>query len=431
MVKSLFRNLVVSVIRYEAKLVLVKYKPRIVVVVGSVGKTTTKDAVYSILAKRHFVRKSEKSFNSDIGVPLTILGCKNAWSHPIGWLQNILEGLFLILLKNNYPEWLVLEVGADKPGDISGIARWLQSDAVILTRLPEVPVHVEFFDSPKAVVREKASIITSLKPGGLCIGNGDDPIIRTIMKENDLGREITFGESRESTVYASHYGITSHNKKPVGIRFHLHHNKEDIPIDITGVVGRQHMLPVIAAAAFGVGVNVPLSDIVDALSVYTPPNGRMKLMNGVKNTLIIDDTYNSSPVAVLEALATLEKVHTTGRKIAVLGDMMELGKFSIEEHKRVGERASSVVAMLITVGFRARDIAEGALHMGMDESKILQYDDAREAGKELQNILEDGDVVLLKASQSIRLERVVEEIMAEPMRKGELLVRQEREWKRR
>lgn len=121
-----------------------KYKPRIVAVTGSVGKTSTKDAIFAVLADNQHVRKSDKSFNSEIGLPLTILGCPNAWNNPLRWLQNIFDGFLLLVLPSRYPAWLVLEVGADRPGDISGVAKWLPVDVAVITRLPEVPVHVEF-----------------------------------------------------------------------------------------------------------------------------------------------------------------------------------------------------------------------------------------------------------------------------------------------
>ena len=144
--RTVFKNLVVAVITLEARAVLRKYKPKIVAITGSVGKTSTKDAIYAALARGGRVRKSEKSFNSEIGLPLTILGVPNAWHNPLRWLQNIVDGLFLLVLTVEYPEWLVLEVGADRPGDIRSLAAWLPVDIAVITRLPEIPVHVEFFD---------------------------------------------------------------------------------------------------------------------------------------------------------------------------------------------------------------------------------------------------------------------------------------------
>src|SRR3989338_6438454 len=145
------RFCVVLLLTAQARAVLRKYHPHIIAVTGSVGKTSTKDAIYTVLSSKFFVRKSEKSFNSDVGVPLTILGCKNAWNNPFLWAKNLLEGFALLILKNHYPKWLVLEVGADRPGDIRKLARWLKPDVVVITALPDVPVHVEFFDSPEDV----------------------------------------------------------------------------------------------------------------------------------------------------------------------------------------------------------------------------------------------------------------------------------------
>ena len=144
--------------------------------------------------------------------------------------------------------------------------------------------------------------------------------------------------------------------------------------------------------------------------------------------MIIDDTYNSSPTACELALSTLSEVKYGGRKIAVLGDMLELGRFSSEEHEKIGALVPRTADMLLTVGIRARKIAEAALAAGMDEEHILQYEDSQRAGRELQALLKSGDVVLIKASQGIRAERIVEEIMAHPDEASSLLVRQDTEW---
>ena len=153
---------------------LLRHKPKIIAVTGSVGKSTTKDAIYAVLSGSLHVRKSEKSFNGDVGVPLTILGCENGWKNPLKWLINIAKGLWLVLIPQSYPEWLVLEVGADRPGDIKRIARWLKPDIAVLTAIPETPAHVEFFASPDELMKEKLSLAESLKPGGTLVLYGDD-----------------------------------------------------------------------------------------------------------------------------------------------------------------------------------------------------------------------------------------------------------------
>ena len=154
----------------------------------------------------------------------------------------------------------------------------------------------------------------------------------------------------------------------------------------------------------------------------------MRLISGIKDTMIIDDSYNSSPVAAEVALQTLKKVEAK-RKIVALGDMRELGSYAKEEHQKLGKSVATVADILITVGPLSRDTVQGALDAGMDEKNIFQFDDSQKAGKFLETILKEGDIVLVKGSQNtIFMERLVLEIMKHPERAEELLVRQEEEW---
>src|SRR5581483_3302861 len=186
------RRLVAAILTLEAQLVLRKYKPKIIAVTGSVGKTRTKDAIFAALSDSLYIRKNDKSMNSDFGVPLAILGCQSAWHNPIKWIQNIVQGVQLLVQSDKYPDWLVLEVGADKPGDISSIAKWLQPDIAVITLVPEIPAHVEFFKSPEDVLREKRSLADHLKPGGMLILDGDDQRLRALKSEFDDSRSYGF-----------------------------------------------------------------------------------------------------------------------------------------------------------------------------------------------------------------------------------------------
>lgn len=174
-----------------------------------------------------------------------------------------------------------------------------------------------------------------------------------------------------------------------------------------------------------------LAEAATAFSEVAPPPGRMRIIPGIKGTTIIDDTYNSSPTAVAAALTALREVKYVKRRIAVLGDMLELGRFSQREHERVGELVPQCASMLVTVGIRSQKTAEEALAHGMSEKNILQYEEAGRAGKELQNLIQPGDILLVKGSQGIRAERIVEELMAQPERARELLVRQDDAWQER
>lgn len=446
MMRRLFKKTIVALLTLESRAVVHKYKPRIVAVTGSVGKTSAKDAIYAVLAHTSHVRKSEKSFNSEIGLPLTVLGRPNAWNNPFRWLQNIVDGLFLLVFPVRYPEWLVLEVGADRPGDIRSVAAWLPVDIAVITRLPEVPVHVEFFDSPQAVVEEKTALIDALKPGGTLVLFADDPPRqggaeadeRTPLLRARAGARgasvVTFGLTPAADVRAVDAATLyeeGSEQWPIGMSVRIEFNGASAPLSLVGALGSHALLPAAAAVAVGKVLGKDLADMVEALRHYDAPPGRMRLIRGVKDTLIIDDTYNASPAAVTAALDALASVRPAKRKIAVLGDMLELGRRSVEEHRKIGAYAADKADMLITVGFRARDIAQGALDNGLSDSAILQYEDAYKAGDELEAMLQAGDCVLAKGSQSMRMERVVEELMAEPERAPELLVRQDENWKRR
>lgn len=430
--KSYVKKILVQILRTEAQAVLRRYRPHVAAVTGSVGKTSTKDAVYAVLAQSEHVRKSEKSFNSELGLPLTILGAPNAWSNPLRWLQNIIDGALLLASHHAYPRWLVLEVGADRPGDIKSVSKWLPVQVAVITRLPEVMVHVEFFESPQEVVQEKASLIDALLPGGTLVLYGDDARV-PLLRERAKGKKvITFGFSPDADVRAEDLKILYEQgaeKFPVGMSAKIAVGGVSAPIEVVGTVGAHSFLPALAAAAVGQALGKSLPDIVEALAGYEPPPGRMHLVRGIKQSVIIDDTYNSSPAAAHAALETL-MLAAGGRKIAVLGDMLELGRFSVEEHRKVGAAAAGA-DLLVTVGFRARDIAQGALTAGMSEKNILQFEDSEKAGDELATLITPGDTILVKGSQTARMERAVEELMAEPERAEKILVRQDAEWRKR
>ena len=426
--KSAFKSAIVAILTFEAKILLRRVKPTIIAITGNVGKTSTKDSIYQVLSKHKRARKSEKSYNTEVGVPLTILGLSNAWSNPFLWLKNIFDGFITAFFHGNYPEILVLEMGVDHPGDMQKLTSWIKPDLVVLTRLPDVPVHVEFFDSPEAVKKEKLELVKALKPEGVLVYNHDDEQVRDAAEAT---RQQAIGYSRYSPSQFAATGdsVVYEGKMPVGMRFTITHAHDSVDFYLDGAVGVQHCYNFAAAAAVAAQFDISLSDSAKALQTFVSPPGRMRIIKGIKDTVIIDDTYNSSPTASERALSALYELKGFKRKIAVLGDMLELGRFSMREHERVGEQVADGADMLITVGIRSRSIAEGALEHGMSEKSIRQYDESVRAGRELQNLIQPGDVILIKGSQSIRTERIVLDIMAEPQKAEELLVRQSQFWK--
>jgi len=173
--KKIFKKIIIQILIWESRLVLARYHPKIIAITGSVGKTSTKDAIFTVLSKFKIVRKSEKSFNSEIGLPLTILGLPNGWSNFLTWFENILRGFYLIIKKQPYPDYLVLEVGLGKPGDIiKNITPWLKPDIVVITSFPDKPVHIEFFESVDEIIKEKSALAYAIKPDGILVLNHDD-----------------------------------------------------------------------------------------------------------------------------------------------------------------------------------------------------------------------------------------------------------------
>lgn len=426
--KSLFKNIIVAILTLEAKLLLKRTRPQIIAITGSVGKTSVKDAIFEVVKGHIHARKSEKSFNSEIGVPLSILGLESGWNNPLVWMKNIFDGAFIALHPGDYPRLLVLEMGVDRPGDMDKLTSWIRPDIVVLTRLPDIPVHVEYFKSPEEVIQEKRKLVDALKPDGVLVYNQDDEKVVEIAN-GILQRSVGYSRYSLSPYTASNDSIVYDNGRAVGFEFTLTHLQEVVRLRVTGSLGVQHAYNYAAAVAVGAEFNVRIEDAVLALSEHVPPPGRMRLLRGIKDTLIIDDTYNSSPIASERSLQTLAEMRGVKRRIAVLGDMLELGQYSMSEHERIGRIAADSSDLLITVGVRAQGIAKGAIERGMNERMVLQYENSERAGKELEKLLTPGDIILVKGSQSIRAERIVEEIMAEPLRAEELLVRQGKAWR--
>jgi UDP-N-acetylmuramyl pentapeptide synthase len=429
---NVLKRILVAILTFEARMMLKRYAPRIIAITGSVGKTTTKDAVYAAIAASMYVRKSEKSFNSELGVPLTILGLENAWRNPVRWLLNIVVGAFRVIVPRPYPAWLVLEVGADRPGDIRRIAAWLRPDVAVLTGVPDMPAHVEYFASTDELVKEKRSLADYLAAGGKLVLNGDDARMRELL-DTHRGACVLYGFDAQNQYRASHDEILYEGDEPTGVTFRFEHDGSSLPVAVYGALGRPRVYAALAALAVAEIVGVDAVAAARELSHWSPPPGRMRIIEGIRGAVIVDDTYNASPAAVRAALDTLRHIGHAKRKIAVLGDMLELGKLSAEAHRSVGEYAAVSASLLWTAGLRAHGIADGARAAGMLESKIREFDQhgVATAGSELARELKPGDVVLVKGSQAMRTERIVHALMAHPERSAELLVRQESEWAKR
>ena len=465
------KRLIQKILRDLAKIVLWKYKPTIVGITGSVGKSSTKEAVYAVLKDQFNVRRSLKNYNNELGLPLTVFSAIAPGKSLAGWLKVFWKALGLILFPDrNYPKVLVLEMAADHPGDIGYLTSLARPSIGVVTSVSSV--HLEFFKNLDNVAKEKSGIITGLPINGWAILNEDDERVRE-MRKKVKAKVLTFGFAKSADVRAEEIFIdqsfTGQGRLQIkGLNFKLSYAGTIMPAFLPGVLAKYHIYGALAAAAVGSALGMNLVDISEGLRDYQPSPGRMRLIQGIKFSSIIDDTYNSSPEAAKKALETLKEIsprpHSNvrlsiekgqkakplrsqtifrekltsewgrgklpvGRRWAVLGDMLELGRFTEPGHLEVGYKAAELgIDYLVTVGQRAKIIARGAKERGLNEDKIFSFDDTESAGKFLQEKIVKGDLILVKGSQGVRMEKIVKEIMARPLKAKKLLIRQDELW---
>lgn len=416
-----------------SKLILKKYHPVVIGITGSIGKTSAKEGILAVLKNNLRTRGSIKNYNNEIGVPLTIIGRESPGKNIWGWLSLFLYALKLIIFRNKkYPEVLVLELGVDRPGDMKYLVDIARPDIGIVTAVSHS--HLEYFGSLINIKKEKQVLIESLPINGLAILNYDNEAARDMAKSSSAA-VLTYGLAAGANLQAQDisYNYLKEGYDLSGINFKLNNNGSIIPVMLKNVMAQTALYSALAAAAVGVYFKLNLVKIAQSLNDFSLPKGRMNLLPGVKHSFIIDDTYNSSPESSIAAINTLAKIKIdkNSSKYAVMGDMLEIGSYTEEGHRLVGETvAKSNIKYLLAVGERARDIIRGAKNADMDDDFIFYFDKPEEAGKFLQNRLQAGDVLLVKGSQGVRMEKIVKELMAEPEKAEQLLVRQGLEWKK-
>jgi len=432
----MFRRVLQWKLRMLARLMLKRFHPIVVGVTGSVGKTSTKEAIYTVLASKFRTGKNLKNYNNELGVPLAILGEESGKSNPFSWLGIFLRGIGRLIFGDaRYPHVLVLEMGADKTGDIQYLTKLAPCTVGVVTAISGV--HLEFFGTIERVISEKRKIVTHLKKDGFAILNADDDDVAA-MREKTRAQVITYGFNEHADIRAlepslskgPHSAHDDHEKMEIrGISYKMSYKGSIIPVFLPSVLGRHQVYAGLAAGAVGIALGLNLHEIADALQDFTSPPGRMNYLPGIKKIGIIDDSYNSSPAAALAALDALKQFPAEGRKIAALGDMAELGDATVEGHTHVGRYAAEIgVDMLVTVGEKAKIIAQTAEEAGLPKDRISIFDHPETAGKFIQREAKENDVVLVKGSQVARMEKIVKELMAEPLLAEKLLVRQGREW---
>lgn len=434
------RKILQYILRILAKRVISRYKPAVVGVTGSVGKTTAKESVYAVLSRKYRVRRNEENFNNEIGVPMAVLGIRPTGS-KLSLIAQLFRAIWLaygfpgVLSDGIYPEILVLELAADRPGDIHYLVDIVSPTVGVVSAIGEVPVHVEFYASPEAVATEKGRLIESLPAhNGLAVLNFDDQTVLD-MKERSKAKVSTFGFSAPADGAGPDFRISdvsyfaSEESDAIGgLSFKVNKGSTFVPMRIKNIIGQHQLYGVGAAIAVGTHFGLNMVEMAEALEGVAIPGGRMRLLKGVKNTIVIDDSYNASPLSMHAALDTLRdfakakqalNIGKQTRRVAVLGDMRELGKFEIQAHQAIGKLAAQRTDVLITVGSASKFISDAAAEAGQTAAEgmgangqIMHFNTSDEAKLKVQEIMKEGDVVLVKGSHSIRMDKIVEEIEA-------------------
>ncbi len=343
----------------------------VVGITGSVGKSTTKEAVADMLGVRYRTLRSPGNLNNEIGLPLTILKLSKGY------------------------ERAVLEMGFYVPGEIQFLCDIALPKIGVVSNVGTV--HAERAGSQEAIARGKSELIQALPEDGVAILNFDDPWVRK-MEEKAKARVFFYGLSPEADLWADHIEGLGLD----GIRFQFHHKGETIHVRVP-MIGRHSVHTALRAASVGLNDGLNWEQIIEGLSHGTSQL-RLVVVRSKAGALILDDTYNASPESMLAALNLLDELD--GRKIAVLGDMLELGPYEKQGHEMVGMRASQVAKLLLTFGPRAHMIAEAAKRAGMKSPNILEFEELEPVVDWLDKNLMKTDAVLIKGSHGLRMERI-------------------------
>ena len=356
-----------------------KYQLRVVGVTGSVGKTTTKEMIHSVLSRRFRTLKSQGNYNNEIGLPLTLLQFTERH------------------------ERAVLEMGMYALGEIALLARIAEPVIGVVTNVG--PVHLERLGTLASVARAKRELVESLPSDGVAILNGDDEHV-IAMAGHTRARVLSYGLGPECDLWAD--GIESQGLE--GMRFRLHHGSAVLHVR-TPLLGRHSVHTALTAAAVGLTEGQSWEEIVGGLR-QIPEQLRLVVLPGLRGSTLLDDTYNASPASTIAALNLLEEL--AGRRIAVLGDMLELGDFEQEGHRKVGRRAQEVADLLITIGPRGSIIGQEALAGGMRSAKVVIAEHVPSAIAQLRERIRSDDVILVKGSRGMGMEDIVNALIEGP-----------------
>lgn len=422
------------------KKTILRDQPTIVTIGGSVGKTSARQALSLALAgslRKDEFRASSKNYNNELGVPLSVFGCEAPGKSFFKWLSLIYTGTaYACGLKKLNMRYVVLEMAADHPGDLDYLIGLARPSIAIMTAMG--PEHTEYFGSAENAMAEERKLLQALPPDGEAILNGDDMDCRDSASVTQA-EVIFYGREPQATVTIVNSRSVYDPLLPDGAGTEIELavlQNHSYKFFLKGVYGDMHAYAIASALAFCVSMDHMSGPVISYLQAkYTGMPGRSRLIPGIKNTMLLDDSYNAQPQAMKKAIHELAQfpVEQGSKKIAVLGEMLELGDLAEKEHREVGRLvAGNNIDFLLCCGKLARIIGDSAVEAGLPKDRVMHFEDSSEVGLYIQSqILKKGDVVLIKGSQGSRMERITKELMADPLRASELLVRQTADWQNR
>ncbi len=389
--KKLAKSLVASILGWQVRRLRRRHEFKVIGVAGGIGKTSTKFAIVSVLSQKFSVRFQEGNYNDIVSVPLVFFNQPMpSLFNPLDWLKVFIKNEIKLRRKYSH-DFVIVELGTDGPGQIAEFGRYLDLDIGILTAI--VPEHMEYFDNLEAVATEELGIARLSKKLFVNTELCDKKYLDKLNKDF-IGYDSTNAENIVKT-------------------------KDIVP-------AKAQLFSAAAAAVVGGELGLSTKQVETGIKLIKPVSGRMRILQGINGSVIIDDTYNASPAAMKQSLDTLYKLNRQ-EKIALLGSMNELGRFSAEEHNAIGEYCDpKELNLVVTVGEEAgKYLAPAAAKKGC---KIKTFIDPYQAGEYLKQTIKPETAILAKGSQNgIFAEEAVKIILAKP-EDASKLVRQSPDW---
>lgn len=391
---SMLSKILQSYLRFWVKRYLNRAKPYIIAITGSVGKTSAKEAIFEVLKIKfdNDVRKSEGNLNTETGVPLAIVGYSKSPNNIIQWLPIIFSYPFKALTARKVP-YLILEMAADKPGDIKYLASIVKPKIAVLTAIG--PSHLAAFGSIEKIIEEKSNLLRALDNTDYAVLNIDDERVRKVSYGGHW-QKMTYGINQPADLRAKDIKtqIVNFTAKTT---FDII-GKINLSVESLTLGDNANVYALLAGASVGQILNLAPKEIMQGLKNLNMAKHRMNVVRGKNESIIIDDCYNANPLSMKAALDVFKNLKAK-RKIAVLGDMKEIGKITDESHKLLGEYAKSISSVAISVGELAKKY-QFDKHFS-NKAKAIDY---------LLKEIRPGDILLIKASRSIGLEEIVDAI---------------------